>query len=318
MRGMAEQDLGYKLLFAHREMVADLLLGFVREPWVSEVELDTLERVSGSYVSDDLRQREDDIIWRVRWRGHWLYVYLLLEFQASVDRFMALRMLVYVGLLWQDLVRADQLTPDGQLPPVLPIVLYSGDTPWTATREIGDLVEPAPGGLEQYRPQLRYLLLEERRYSETALGSMRNLAAAVFRLENSRTPEDVLRVVETLVEWLQSPEQADLSRAIVVWLRRALLAGRMPGVDIPEIENLQEARTMLAERVKEWTRQWHDKGRLEGRLEGEATLLRRLLERKFGHLDEETERRITAADSDQLLGWCDRVLAATSVEEIFD
>ncbi len=25
----------------------------------------TLEKVSGSYVSDDLRDREDDIVWRV-------------------------------------------------------------------------------------------------------------------------------------------------------------------------------------------------------------------------------------------------------------
>jgi len=108
---MAEQDLGYKRLFAQREMVADLLTGFVREPGVDEVQLDTLERVSGSYVSDDLRAREDDIVWRVRWRGQWLYVYLLLEFQASVDRFMALRMMVYVGLLYQDLARQRQLTP---------------------------------------------------------------------------------------------------------------------------------------------------------------------------------------------------------------
>ena len=71
---------------------------------------------------------------------------------------------------------------------------------------------------------------------------------------------------------------------------------------------------MLAERVKEWTKQWHDKGRQEG----EAAVLRRLLERRFGNLDEESERRITSADSDQLLGWCDRVLAATNIEEIFD
>ncbi len=157
---MAQQDLGYKRLFAHREMVADLLTGFVREPWVAEVELDTLERVSGSYVSDDLRERADDIIWRVRWRGGWLYVYLLLEFQASVDRFMALRMLVYVGLLYQDLIRAGQLTPAGRLPPVLPLVLYSGDDAWTATREVGELAETVSGGLDQYRPQMQYLLLE--------------------------------------------------------------------------------------------------------------------------------------------------------------
>jgi hypothetical protein len=318
---MAQQDLGYKRLFAHRRMVADLLSGFVREPWVAEVELDTLERVSGSYVSDDLREREDDIIWRVRWRGRWLYVYLLLEFQASVDRFMALRVLVYVGLLYQDLIRAGQLTPHGLLPPVLPVVLYSGDESWTAAREIGELVEPVPGGLEQYRPQMRYLLLEERGYPDAELASMRNLVAALFRLENSRGPDDVLQVVEALVEWLTAPEQADLSRALVVWLRRSLLAGRMPDVEIPEIENLQEVRTMLAERVKDWTKQWREegleKGRQEGRQEGEAALLGRQLECKFGALDAEIRRRISAADSGQLLSWGVRVLRAETIEEVF-
>jgi len=314
---MAEQDLGYKRLFAQREMVADLLTGFVREPWVDEVQLDTLERVSGSYVSDDLRAREDDIVWRVRWRGQWLYVYLLLEFQASVDRFMALRMMVYVGLLYQDLARQRQLTPDGRLPPVLPLVLYSGETAWTAPLEMGELVEMVPGGLGVYRPQMRYLLLEERGYAEAELASMRNLVAALFRLENSRGPEDLFQVVEALVDWLKVPEQADLSRALVAWLRRSLLAGRMPGVDIPEIENLQEARTVLAERVKNWTKQWREEGREEGLQAGEAAVLRRQLESKFGSLDAVTQRRIAAADTEQLLLWAERVLTAEKIEDLF-
>ena len=80
-------------------MVADLLRGFVPEAWIKQVDFTTLEKVSGSYVTDDLREREDDIIWRVRWGAEWLYVYLLLEFQATVDRFMAVRIMVYVGLL---------------------------------------------------------------------------------------------------------------------------------------------------------------------------------------------------------------------------
>jgi predicted transposase/invertase (TIGR01784 family) len=320
--GMAEQDLGYKLLFAHREMVADLLSGFIREPWVAEVELDTLERVSGSYVSDDLREREDDIIWRVRWRGGWLYVYVLLEFQATVDRFMALRMLVYVGLLYQDLIRSKQLTPDGRLPPVVPVVLYNGEDRWTAAREISELIEAVPGGLEKYRPQMQYLLLEERQYQDSELASMRNLVAALFRLENSRGPEELFRVIEALIEWLQTPEQADLSRAFVVWLRRSFLVRRIPGVEVPEIENLQEARTMLAERVKDWTEQWREegreKGRQEGRQEGEAALLTRQLERRFGALAATVRDRIAHADSDQLLMWGERVLTAQRVEEVLE
>jgi hypothetical protein len=318
---MGQQDLGYKRVFAHREMVADLLLGFVREPWVAEVEMDTLERVSGTYVSDDLREREDDIIWRVRWRGRWLYVYLLLEFQATVDSFMALRILVYVGLLYQDLIRDNKLTPDGRLPPVLPVVLYSGDDGWTAAREIGELIEAVPGGLEKYRPQMRYLLVEERGYPDSELAPMRNLAAALFRLENSRGPEDIIQVLETLIEWLQAPEQADLARALVVWLRRSLLASRMPDIDIPEIENLQEARTMLAERVKDWKKQWQDEARKEGekvgRKEGESTVLLKQLARKFGAIDAEFQGRIAAADSEQLLAWAERILTSDNVDEVF-
>ena len=59
--------------------------------------MDALKRVSGSYVSGDLRERADDIIWRVRWRDRWSYVYLLLEFQSAVDSFIALRISVLSG-----------------------------------------------------------------------------------------------------------------------------------------------------------------------------------------------------------------------------
>jgi hypothetical protein len=39
----------------------------VREDWVASLDLASLETVKGSYVTDDYRDREDDISWRVRW-----------------------------------------------------------------------------------------------------------------------------------------------------------------------------------------------------------------------------------------------------------
>ena len=52
-------DHSYKLLFSEPEIIADLLHGFVHEDWVKELDFSTLEKVSGSYISDDLRARED-------------------------------------------------------------------------------------------------------------------------------------------------------------------------------------------------------------------------------------------------------------------
>ena len=39
---MAAHDSSYRLLFSHPRMVADLLRGFVDEPWVHELDLSTL------------------------------------------------------------------------------------------------------------------------------------------------------------------------------------------------------------------------------------------------------------------------------------
>jgi len=70
-------------------MVSDLLQGFIPGAWVDELDLATLEKCNGSYISDDLRDRTDDLIWRVRWSHDWFYVYLLLEFQSKIDCWMA-------------------------------------------------------------------------------------------------------------------------------------------------------------------------------------------------------------------------------------
>ena len=83
-RARAPQDGSYKHVFSHPEMVEGLLRDFVQEDWLALIDFSTLEKQGGSYVTDDLREREDDIIWRVRVAGEWLYVYLLIEFQSQM------------------------------------------------------------------------------------------------------------------------------------------------------------------------------------------------------------------------------------------
>ncbi|WP_300988990.1 Rpn family recombination-promoting nuclease/putative transposase [Thiocapsa sp.] len=168
-------DSGYKLLYGHAAMVRDLLRGFVPGDWVQALDLETLERCSGSYVTDDLRDRADDIVWRLRWGPDWLYVYLLLEFQSTVDPWMAVRIQTYLGLLYQDLIRAGTLSAAGRLPPVLPVVLYNGVTPWRAAETLEPLIEPAPPLLECYRPRQAYLLLDEQRIANAGSLPERNL-----------------------------------------------------------------------------------------------------------------------------------------------
>ncbi|MBI4870921.1 MAG: Rpn family recombination-promoting nuclease/putative transposase [Candidatus Riflebacteria bacterium] len=286
---MPDHDHPYKLLFSHPEMVRDLLLTVVKEDWVQELDFATLERSWASFVSDDLREREGDLVWSVRWGPRRLYVYLLIEFQSRSDHLMAVRLMTYLGLLYQDLVRTGMVAEGGSLPAVLPLVLYNGKPRWTAPVELRDLIEEVPGGLDRYRPSLRYLLIDELRWAESEVASARSAVAALFRLERSRDPAEVRAVLHELVGWLRAPEQAGLRRDFSAWFTRTFLPGRAPGHTFPEFTDLQEVDAMLSETVLEWTKQWKEEGRQEGHREGREEEQRLVAKRLLGRAMSATE-----------------------------
>jgi len=242
-------------------------------------------------------------------------------------------MLNYLRLLYLDLVKRRELTESGKLPSVLPLVLYNGEQRWSAPRQVSELIETVPGGLIAYRPSLEYLLIDEGEYSEEELASLRNLAAVLFRLERSRELPKVRDLVDALAPRLQGSGEEPLRRAFGQWLHEVLLPGRFPGVKIPEAASLEDAQTMLRQRVLEWTREWKEaglqeglekglqegrvKGLDQGRREGRREVLLRLLEHKFGAIDPVSRRRIEGADDRQLLAWVENLLTAETLEDVF-
>lgn len=59
------------------------------------------------------------------------------------------------------------------------------------------MVYPLPN--RDWQPAARYLLLEEQAWTPSELEGLHDLVAALFRLEQSRDPEDLERVVAALV-----------------------------------------------------------------------------------------------------------------------
>ena len=153
-------DAAYKTFFSDPEMVASLVRNFVPEPFVADMDFGTLERHATGHVTDDLRERHNDIVWRVRLKDSHCYLLLLLEFQSREDWWMAVRILSYTALLWEDLIRAGTIRAGDRLPPVFPLVLYNGGKKWEAPTRLSDLLYPLGGPLASYQPSQRYFLLE--------------------------------------------------------------------------------------------------------------------------------------------------------------
>ena len=74
-------DSTYKSLFKDPEMVASLLRELVDLDLAEELDFSSLRLLSGDYVTDDLRQRFNDVVWRVQWKNSDEYVIIMMEFQ---------------------------------------------------------------------------------------------------------------------------------------------------------------------------------------------------------------------------------------------
>ena len=282
-------DPAYKLLFSRPRMVRDLLDGFAARGWSGALDFDTLAPLPGSFVSEDLRQRHGDLVWRIRFRDdRWLYLVLLLEFQATVDRAMALRMLTYTALLYQRLDADGVLRDREALPPVLPVVLYNGRWPWTASVEMTELVAVGSDVLAPYQPSQRYYLLDGARVADADLPAD-NLVSALIDLEKTRDAARLGEALGALSDLLRAQGDDHLTRAFVTWLHQGMrFAGRLPAGEGDPLAQLQETQTMLEETVREWTREWLEQGIEQGRAQGieqgrheERALLCRQAGRKF-------------------------------------
>ena len=315
-------DPAYKQLFSRPRMVEDLLHGFAARDWSGALDFASLAPLPASYVSHDLRQRHGDLVWRVRFHDErWLYLVLHLEFQSTVDRAMAVRMLAYTTLLYQKLIGEGVLREHDALPPVLPIVIYNGRRRWNAAADVSELIASGGAALARYQPSQRYFLLDEGRVGDADLPGG-NLVSALIALETSRDRERLPELLGSLIGLLREQGDEELTQAFRSWVAQVLLPRRFRGGESGWLPRLEEVRTMLAEQVREWTEEWVEEGREQGIAQGreqgieqgieqgreqgreqgiaqgrteERALLCRQAERKF---DAATARRLAAALED--------------------
>lgn len=306
-----QYDLGYKLLFAHPELVRELLADFTPFASLGAAELPCFERVNPSYVSDVLSERVDDIVWRVRLGEQWIYVYILIEFQATVDRWMALRMQVYVGLLYQDLIKRHGVDACARLPPVLPLVFYNGERKWSAPCELGELMTAPPAGLLPYQPSLKYFLIDQQRLDPAQLERHSGVLSLLFNLELSDRPEVLKKLILSLATWLNDETQESLRRDVTLWVR-ALIQREANTKLAFDAESLQEVEKMGARKFPTWMDAFEDRARGPTR-----DLLKVVLKLRFGQLTSELESKLEEASFDALALWSTRAENASTLDEVF-
>ena len=297
-----QHDSAHKLMFSEAAMVRSLLLDLVDEDFVTELDFDTLERLPGEHIARGGQKRFSDIVWKVQRKdaaASPCYVAILLEFQSTPDAFMALRLLTYTALLLEHLAKEPEVKESGQLPPVLPIVLYNGSQPWNCAQNVAELFAPMPESLRAFAPQMRYLLLEERAMPPEAL-QRGGIAAQLVRLEQAEDENTIQAAVGAFLARLPEESREALTAALTLLVVNSF---RRLGIPVSEHFDLRKEQPMLAETMERLWKEKHEEGRAEGKAEGRIAAVLKMLKKgllplediaEYGDMSVDEVRRLAA------------------------
>ena len=285
-------DSGYKKLFSNRTIFRQLLETFVNQEWVDHLDFSHCEHLDKSFISEHYKETESDLIYKIQFQDRDVYIYILIEFQSSVDPFMALRVLNYITNFYMDFLANNKSVK--KLPAVFPIVLYNGEAPWTAPVNLSALIEQNPP-LGAFTLDFQYFLIAENQYSQEALLNIRNIVSTLF-LAESHYDLDLLEL--ELLNLFSSEEDKQAVSLFLNWFRQLAFHGQIESGDYQLLEyiyrNEEEVKTMLVtalERERKQIfqnglREGEQKGRIEGKQEG------RIEGKQEGRIEGKQEGRI--------------------------
>ena len=269
-------DSGYKKLFSNRIIFRQLIETFVDQEWVHSLDFNTCEPLNKSFISEHYKETESDLIYKIQFHNREVYIYILIEFQSTVDPFMALRVLNYITNFYMDFLVNNRGV--NKLPAVFPIVLYNGEAPWTAPVNLSALIEQMPS-LGAFALDFQYFLIAENQYSKEALLKIRNIVSTLF-LAESHYDLDLLEV--ELLNLFSSEVDKQAVSLFLNWFRQLAFHGRIESGDYESLEtiyrNEEEVKMMLVTALEREKQQIFQNGLLEGKIEAAQAMLAKGME----------------------------------------
>jgi predicted transposase/invertase (TIGR01784 family) len=303
---------------------------------------------SGSFVDPGLRASQSDLLYRVPRQdpGEDLFLYVLFEHQSTPDRLLSVRLLRYQVRIWE---RFAAEHPGELLPPIVPLVLYHGKRPWPYSVEFADLLSVGSLDSESLRrlcPRQQFQLIDLTAWKDQELQRMAATALArlvLISLKHARHSEDLgdrlVAAAQMFREVLQAPQGLSALARLLRYILlvsdhvtprelRGLLtrhvdqrAGEV-AMSVGErliakghAKGLQEG---LDQGLDQGLEQGLEQGRKEGVLTGQREVLLRQLRHRFGDLHETHRRRVQEADQPTLATWTERILSASSIDELLE
>lgn len=292
------------------------------EPIKPLVNLESLNLEPCSFVDEALQSSATDLLYRTEFNfkpAKQGYLYLLVEQQTQPDRWLPLRLLKYLCRAWE---RHRIQHPHGkELPLIVPLIFYTGKTPYSYSTDFFDLFGDHQALARQLLLGSYHLVqLHEIPYEKIVQHPWVGLLELLMKHAPYRDTLALLEQALCLLRPLLTEAGAD---NYVISMLHYLL-------DQGEVKNLsaffalirkqlpQHVETKIMTIAEQLRQQGIQEGVQQGLQQGEATLLIEQLEYRFGALSSPDRERIYQAKTDTLLQWSKRIFAAKTLKDIFN
>ena len=168
-------DRSARWLFQDTENVRGLL-EIVAAELVESIDFSQLAQINRSFVPDNLREQESDLVFSVPLHSESetdeLLIYILIEHQSTVDLTMGFRVLFYMVQIWDSQRREwesnDVPKSQWRFRPILPIVFYTGDQRWSTPLTLNAIMDLSDL-FSRFVPQFDTLFLSVKETEEADL-----------------------------------------------------------------------------------------------------------------------------------------------------
>ena len=158
-------DRSTRWLLENEENVRGLL-EIVAEHLVGYIDFSQLSQINRSFIPDNLREQESDIVYSVPFRSESeteeLLIYILIEHQSTVDVAMGFRVLFYMTQIWdfqrREWESSGVARSQWRLRPIIPIVFYTGEQRWQTPLTLSAVMD-LPDVLSEFVPKFETLFL---------------------------------------------------------------------------------------------------------------------------------------------------------------
>ncbi len=318
-------DSLFKEAFSSPECAAAELRAILPNDLTRALDLSKLSLVPGSFRSKELAESHADLLFTVPILGKPALVYVLFEHKSFSDRWTPFQVLGYMVDIWETF---RQRNPNAVfLPPIIPLVLHHSATGWTRSKAFSALFDPNLDTIPELvrgLPNFEFHLddisgIPDEELRQRAFGAFATLAVAA--LSRSRESEEAL--MQALVPFadlfaalVTSPNGARALAIIFEYLSRVapgLTPQRLAQALAPYTSKAQDIAMNIVDQLRQ---EGQAEGRQEGRQEGRVLSVLKLMKLKFGPIPADIEHTVSAAPSARLEVFLERILNATSIEDV--